>query len=527
MVYVGTGRLFDNNDGADKTTQAVYGLWDKGSTVGLNTLARQELKSVAHAATGAPTRVASNNQPDWETNGGWIMPLEVADASSLDQGERVLQDLTLRDDRIMFMSVNPTIASGDNWFIQLDAETGGAPNKTVADVNADLVLNTDDNVDGDGDGNINDNRRDRVAGQYQQFGLASRPVVGALGGSRDSALINHLTAIKPFLVTNLGDPGLLGGHFDLDTSSSLYDFDHGVTDGHVHEWDDKNDLTTINYLKLAGGNGLPLYEINKIVHPTAPFILTVANTELSPGGVLEINSTSMSVRDYKAAVDRYLSDTLRPGEKFPIYKFSAPNAIETAAGVQRLISLKLSFDSYAILSGDLIPTRTNCVKDNNAGANGEYRNGALMLQALDASNIAAGFTLNEVTHEYVGGSSSVHSLQGYATDGLFWESTVFWHWSGDCYGAGDWEVDYTACIIDGTVDCIGVSAEEKAKAKKRKKGKKGKGDPDPPVVDPDPEAPPSVGSGTEVDPGHNVSNTTVGGSNDTGRLFWKELIPEE
>jgi len=530
MVYIGTGRLLGSADGTDKTTQAIYGLWDQGTSVSLSSLVQQQLTYVEHSS-GIPTRVASNNQPDWETNGGWVTSTEIASASVLDQGERVLQDLQLRDDRISFMSVNPTIASGDNWFIQLDAETGGAPKKIIIDINGDQFLSADDNVDTDGDGDVGNLPVERVVGQYQEFGLASRPVLGALGGSTDSALINHLTAITPFDVDDLGDPGLLGGHFDLDTSSSIYDFSAGVTDGHVHEWDDKYDLTTINYLDFKNTGGDKLYEVDHPAQSVAPneiFILTVGNTELSPGGVLEVNSTSMSVRDYQAAVERYLSGTLYSGEKFPIYKAGKPTATQAAAGIQELISFKLSFDAYAILSGDLIPTKTGCVKDNDVGANGEYRNGALMVQALDASDIAAGFTYDEDLDEYISGSTSVNGTHGYATSGLYWESTVFWHWDGDCYGQGDWETDYNACIVDHTVDCIGVTEAQAKKAKKKKKKKKKKEDP--PVDPPEGEDPPSGSpppGGSETDPGHNVSSTTVGGSNDTGRLFWKELIPEE
>ena len=74
-----------------------------------------------------------------------------------------------------------------------------------------------------------------------------------------------------------------------------------------------------------------------------------------------------------------------------------------------------------------------------------------MLQALDASDIAAGFTYDEALNEYISGSTSVNSTHGYATSGLYWESTVFWHWGGDCYGEGDWETDYEACVVNHTV----------------------------------------------------------------------------
>ena len=51
----------------------------------------------------------------------------------------------------------------------------------------------------------------------------------------------------------------------------------------------------------------------------------------------------------------------------------------------------------------------------------------------------------------------------------------------------------------------------------KKKKKKGD-DPVPPGM-PAPEG--------EADPDHSVTTTTVSGADDVGRLFWKELLPEE
>ena len=525
MVYIGTGQLFSNADGMDKTTQAVYGLWDDGASVSLASLVQQQLSSQTHSS-GAQVRVITDNRPDWTTNSGWMVPIEIGSASPLDKGERVLQDLLLRDGRITFMSVNPTIGTGDNWLIQLDATTGGAPSKTIFDVNEDNILNVSDNVDGDGNGTVDDVRRDRVVAQYQFFGLASRPVVGIIGTAKDSALINHLTAIPPNQIFDADDPGLLGGHFDLDTASSLYPFGDGDTDGHVHEWDDKHDLTTINFMDLVDGKGKPLFEINnatKGVDPNSIFMLSVANTELSPGGVLEINGTSMSVSRYREILDRYVQGNNDPDEVFPRFKLNQPTATEAAAGVQQLFSLKLSFDAYAILSGDLIPTETGCVRGNDPGPQGQYRNGALMLQALDASNVGAGFTHDENIGQYVAGSTALHATLGYATKGMFWESTVFWHWKNGCYGDSSWDGAYQSCIIAGSGDCFDVSGDKKDKSKKKKKKKK-KDDDD--VADIPADGDPPV-YGVELNPDHNITNTTIGGSNDTGRLFWKELIPEE
>ncbi len=539
MVYVGTGRLFGADDGSDKSVQAVYGLWDYEvwirGTIGLNELREQTIRSAIHPS-GEATRTVTDNPMDWETHRGWFTNLVVEGANSLDNGERILQDLFLRDGRLHLISVNPTVGTGDNWYIQLDANTGGAPGKTVVDANGDQVLDLTDNVDGDGVNGIQDVPEDRVVGQYQDFGLASRPIVGAMNRTTDAALINHLTAISPLNPRNPpvdpNDPGgLAGGHFDLDTSSKIYPFNAGVTDGHVHEWDDKNDLTVVNYLDLAGGGGLPLHEINMPglgVDDDAVFLITVANSDLSPGGRLEINSTSIAVTDYESTQLRYLTGKLKDWEAFPAYKLGVPTPTESAAGVQQLTSLKMSFDTFALINGGLIPTNTGCVKANKPGKRGEYRNGALMVQALDASDLGDGFFHDKDNSQFTTGSAGVHDFLGYATKGLFWESSLFWHWDPvECYGDEGWQQAYNDCFL-GNLQCVAASADQKGKAKKTKKKTKKKKDE--PVIDPpEEEVGETADTGTvpSSDSGHNVSNTTVGGSNDMGRLFWKELIPEE
>ncbi|HVS25030.1 MAG TPA: PilC/PilY family type IV pilus protein, partial [Gammaproteobacteria bacterium] len=541
MVYVATGRLFTTSDAVDKSQQAAYGLWDNNWPTAQYPLdpallVTQQLYSVTHAATGTSTRTASNYAVDWSSQRGWKMPLEVAGATDLDRGERVLEDLLLRDNRLQLISVNPTIPTGDNWFIQLNALTGGAPTKTIVDVDEDFILTVADNVDGDGDGVVADTARDRVVGEFQRFGLASRPVVANVGTATDTALINHLVAVSPAVVSFPDDPGVLGGHFDLDTSHLIYAFNNGnptcdedglpvgcvgdvsgaTTDGHVHQWDDKHDLTTIDYFTLPDGNGQPLYEIKSAtngVPSTRLFILTIANSALSPGGVLEINGASLTVTAYQALVNRFLSHTLLAGEKFPVYKLTPPTPAEATAGVQQLKSLKMSFDAFAILSGGLIPTVTGCVRGNTPGANGEYRDGALLLQALDASNLVGGYVLNAVTHRYVAASNTVDAAQGYATDGLLWESTVFWHWHGPCYGSSTWAAVYKDCITDGSGTCFDSASADKANKGKKKTPPKPKGPPGG-------SSPPAI-----VDPDHTVTNTTIAGENDVGRLFWKELVP--
>jgi len=529
MVFVATGRLFSTADGQDKTQQAAYGIWDNDWAGGLlpidvDSLLRQQLIGTSYPGTGARVRTATDNQPVWATHRGWWTPLEIAGAATIDQGERVVQDIFLSDGRVQLSTVNPSVPTGDNWYLQLDGVTGGAPSKTVIDINGDFKLNVVDNADGDDDSLVSDKPEDRVVGQFQSFGLASKAVVGSLSETR-TALINHLASINPSddVDVPLDEPGLLGGHFDLDTSHLIYDYDDGDTDGHVHEYDDKHDVTTIDYFDLLQDG--KLFEID---HPgikgvggrDQPFILTVANSEYSPGGVLEINGPTISVTDYQALLNRYLAGTLADGESFGIYTLDPPGATLESKGVRHLQDLKLSFDAYAILNGDLIPTNTGCVRGNDPGAKGEYRNGALMVQALDATALVDGsYVLGGDPGEYTSASSSINEEHGYATAGLLWESTVFWHWDGDCYGEESWEPEYETCIVLGVGNCY---ADEEATSGGGMKGGMGMGGMG---STPPPEPPP--GPSVSIDPGHSVTNTTIGGNNDVGPLFWRELIPED
>ena len=537
MVYVGTGRLFGTDDGEDETTQAVYGIWDDGS--GPATIAQlraNRLKSVLHAS-GQTVRTVTALKPDWAVHRGWVTPTEIFGATALEKGERVIQDILLRDGRIQFMTVDPTVAIGGNWFIQLDAMSGGAPDKVIIDISADLVLNVADNADGNGDGVTAEVAEDRVVGQYQNSGLASRPVTGVIGGNIDAALINHLTAIPPIVLPP--EPGLAGGHFDVDTSHllSAFEVDNAAqcmaiapppsigckmdqsetTDGHEHQFDDVHNITYIDYFNLPGIDGDKLYQVNSPVFGVPPgslFILTMANTDLSPGGIIEINGVGMSAGAYRGLQDRYLSGTLAAGESFPTYKLSAPSAAEALAGVVQLTGLKLTFDVNAILTGTLLPTKTSAVKENRAGALNEYRNGALMVQALDASGVSGGFALNGSGQEYVAVSTALHSSLGYATAGLFWETTVFWHWGGEPYGDALWQPLYDSCVVAGLGGCEHSSDDDDPPEP----------EPPPPIPAPgDPPAPPAVA----VDPGQIATNTAISGDNNLGRLFWRELVPEE
>ena len=538
MVYVGTGEMLRPEDGNDKTMQAVYGIWDNGEPVAIEELVVNRLKNVLHPS-GILTRTATNNRPDWSIHKGWVLPAQVVAASDADMGERVLQEMELRNYRLSFTLVNPTIPTGENWLIMVDAMSGGAPSETILDINEDNILDVTDNSDGNEDGAITDTALDRVVGQYQQFGLASRPLIVRQDSKKDSLLINHLAAIPPTgvpplpeeippdIVIDPGDFGVYGGHFDLDTSSQWYAFAAGDTDGHVHEWDDKWNRTTVDLFDLPDAG--TLFNIQDIVASGDRLMLTVGNTALSSAAVLEINGVTISAVDYHALQNRFLSGRLRGNEMFPLYKLGSVGGGDYDKGYRQLTSLKVTFSAYAIVTGGLIPTETGCVRGNDQGAAGEYRNGAFIIQASkDDKALDSGFVYDPVIDAFVGEKTTVHAEHGHVmSNNIEYESSLFWHWDGDCYHQSTWETQYQACVVNGGCWSAALAADGEGKTS----DKDGTKDSDKDGTTTTEPVPDSGSTPTdpvvEQDPDHDLSETTIrGGEASIGRLFWREVVPE-
>ena len=125
---------------------------------------------------------------------------------------------------------------------------------------------------------------------------------------------------------------------------------------------------------------------------------------------------------------------------------------------------------------------------------------------------------------YISGAKS-HAIhdQGYAVsqdgedDGtMFWETTVFWHWGGGCFGIDDkekydaaWEEEIGSIDDRGTDDDI--SSEPPTPPEPGDEGESG-------------------GDGTGVDAGTDasftVTTTRIRGQR-FGRLSWRELMIDE
>ncbi|NNC97056.1 MAG: hypothetical protein HKN88_03185 [Gammaproteobacteria bacterium] len=337
-------------------------------------------------------------------------------------------------------------------------------------------------------------------------GFAARPSFGIVNNQMVAALINRL--FKPsFIDPVTGEPlpgnedfGLIGGHMDLDVSSQTYPNytgSGGKTDDHTHKWDDKYGHI-VDFMEIpskhrsvddAMGDPAPSQPGST---PNKYFIIGITNAHLSPGGILNINGEKIPVKDYRARMKRWLAGggistfTDKNGnieEQFRVYKLNEPNPVEYANGIRQLESedygvdgqpnplpvesrsFRMEFDRGALGVGGLVGTNTGCIKQNRLSPDGEYRNGALTVQLLDATHLvdATGKIIAPYakdadeswwpTHPVTklidknrgpgihklgyalpkGGTSPADISNHMIGDGMIWEATLFHHWSGSCY----------------------------------------------------------------------------------------------
>ncbi len=206
------------------------------------------------------------------------------------------------------------------------------------------------------------------------------------------------------------DVGIHNAHFDVDTSHLVYDFNDGETDAHTHEYDEKYDTNIVDYFNILNDDNKKkkgLRNINDfefgVPNDSEQFYIIIANAELSQDVQLKINGNLISVLDYQNKVDAYLN-----GDH---------NALETyslggSSDATQLTSLKfvVGLDASSVQNG-LIPTETKAVVKNTPGPNDEYRDGALLIQAININKMSLNPSLGVADQD-------AH---------LYWESTIFWH----------------------------------------------------------------------------------------------------
>ena len=272
------------------------------------------------------------------------------------------------------------------------------------------------------------------------------------------------------------------GHFDLDTSTSIASVGSGSTDGHVHEYNQKYEVEGADLFDLQDDK---LDSIDDAIPPDRKFKIIVANGSLSPGARLFINTPYDRDLDnggkdgYNGEADGSVILDLPVAAPAPVpsgdddddddddddgddddddgavvvappaTKPRPPSAkgdgrkvaegvavydsrplrdlpvfsINGVGGTTKLENLGLYFKEDAMGQAMFVPTNTGDVRKNQPGPNGEWRNGALTIQAIAVNGDGSPAYTTDQTMSNGG-------IQGVATSGLLWEATFFWHWKG-------------------------------------------------------------------------------------------------
>ena len=151
MIYFGTGKYLESTDVNDLSTQTLYGIWDKndGTTTvsGRSALLQQTILYEGTytlqdgTSSSQPLRVTSNNDYSSSppTEMGWY--LDLTSPVSGAEGERLANQPTLRNGRIIFTTIIPNSNScsggGDSWLMELNALNGSQLNESPFDLNKD------------------------------------------------------------------------------------------------------------------------------------------------------------------------------------------------------------------------------------------------------------------------------------------------------------------------------------------------------------------------------------------------------
>lgn len=447
IVVFGTGRMLVSDiDENDPSIHSVYGIWD-GAPSSNTTLLEQTLveKSYANGSVTARVRVASTHQPNWSSGGhrGW--------RTKLPAGERAIADLGfIENGRYYFTATNPTVSSGENWLLELDYLTGGGRNKPFLDLNGDSKVNAQDTVTVS-DSEIANKITGVPIGKWMNTGLLSHPVLARMAKT-DTTLFNSNpnmdfeTSDSP---TDSGGPGISDGHFDFDI---YYGGSSFRKQKHVHEYDDKYDVTGVNMLNASD----PDFNLadNAITSSTVQFKVLMANQGLSPAVKFKVGPANhvQDVLGLPVDADGYASvRDYQTTASLPTKVVSGVTVLDlptyTTATVTNLL-MNMPKDAFAAKDwwGDgttrvgLIPTATGCVNGMSArnynptpGRDGEINNGAITVQLIKADTPASAVELNVASDPKRGWRVKASNFTNY----LLAQYTLFWH-NGACYSSPNW-----------------------------------------------------------------------------------------
>ena len=214
---------------------------------------------------------------------------------------------------------------------------------------------------------------------------------------------------------------------------------------HVHEYDDKYDVTGVNMLNAS------LIDFNlpkAIPDPTTPFKILVMNQYLNPAAKLSVGGANYeNVKTYGNLASETSAETLLDG--LPTYTQENIGTFIFNLPLDAFTSKDWWGDGGQIRAG-LIPTQTGCVnkvnkdgsmvdgaKDGLLGPNGERFDGSLTFQLIKPDTPPGQLELNGPDVSY-GWRVKQEQFRSY----VLAEYTTFWHHPNKyCYGLEGWIPD--------------------------------------------------------------------------------------
>lgn len=498
MVTFATGRMFTNADETDNSTHYAYGIWD-GAPAANDTLLNQTLTATEHTETGVEVRSSTNNLPDWTAGAGhhkgWKTALPVG-------GERVVGDgAYVTGSVFLFLSTNPTInptgtPPGENWWMQLNALTGGDNGAVRFDLNGDNQFNSADQLSGG------------ISPVGRHIGGGVRSQLTALSASGlDVYQANYDKNGDPPAPPSITEErGVSGGHFDFDlycynnrcndeVGNTAGQYYTGTNSGvnanirwtHVHEYDDIYDKTGVNMLNasqtllnLGKAMGTTTSSSTSTVvsgNHTVPASTTITKEEQTTQTkftIVKVTSTYSSRRNRTTTTTETIVSTIPDTTQFKIlvanqaYSPAAKISVGgndyvnvtsygTASGLTvaslpsynfktiETLALNLPLDAFkskdwgtGVVRAGLHPLKWSCaVRDAIDGPSGERRNGALLVQVVKASTANSDVQLNVSGHPELGYRLKNTSM----SSKLLAEYTMFWHHPNDkCMADSGWSM---------------------------------------------------------------------------------------
>ncbi|WP_371375193.1 pilus assembly protein [Thalassotalea aquiviva] len=455
MIYFTTGKIFTEDDLYDVTRQAIYGIWDKGTTPSTHNLLLQTL-SESKTHVGQNVRTMTDNAIDWDVHTGWKVPLV--------DGYRVITNHTLRDGRMQMTLAQPNPDLQENWLLEIKYSNGGAPSKTIFDIDGNGLFEVSDNVD-------SSPLRTNIAVAWQRNqGVMSGPLLARLSNGIDTKFFNYSKLVTDPVGCTF-DCNFLSGHIDVDTDSYV---NNGFGDGtanHTHEYDKKINQPFVDYINIGlGGDDFGHVKVTDVTTPTTKFFVAVSNADLSSFSHITIGQHVYNIVEYQKMLHVQLLDLQARGLDIldaegnsNLFDYNGNPLVFT---YDELIAnggtLRNSFDSYTIVLGGLHPTQTGCVKGDINITKGRWRNGALITQLIDANVVKNISQLHQQVPEDLPTTISVDGVDVVLKDGVniygglraagtegsdapangyLYESTLFWHYKGSCYGNDNYDQD--------------------------------------------------------------------------------------